>query len=400
MRNCPICQSKNYAIIKSISYRIFNEHPYNKGYDLVECDNCNFIYANLLISQSELDSYYINQSKYEDKEISTGTGYNVHDKKRLEDTASFLSEKIQDKSIRIIDIGCANGGLLSELKELGFQNVYGLDPSLSCVNFTKKNVGCECYHSSIFNIENITIGKFDLVIYTHVLEHVIDVQKLIQISKSILNPNGYLYIECPDSDSYYKFIHSPLQEFNSEHINHFTKTSFENLTSSNGFKTLAIDTKDFRLESNNPYYAVFGLFQVTDQKEFTIKKDETNLDNINKYIELSELELSEIISKIDTLDPNVPIALFGIGQFCSKILGFEIMRKFPKVRLFDNSVMNIGKSIDSNVILSGKTIVDEYKKEKFNIIITSLISEEPIRKMLVELFKEENPLIIGFSKKQ
>ena len=41
-----------------------------------------------------------------------------------------------DKNASILDVGCANGGLLEALRALGYSNLVGLDPAPACVDNT------------------------------------------------------------------------------------------------------------------------------------------------------------------------------------------------------------------------------------------------------------------------
>ena len=46
-----------------------------------------------------------------------------------------------NKNISILDIGCANGGLLEVFKLNGYSDLSGLDPSPACAQRTKANTG-------------------------------------------------------------------------------------------------------------------------------------------------------------------------------------------------------------------------------------------------------------------
>lgn len=395
MRNCPICNSRKKISIFDVKFRTFDNHPIKNGYPLVQCEKCYFVFADLSINQKDLNVYYKNISKYVDKSIATGTGLNKNDKLRLEETAKFIESKIDNKNIKILDIGCANGGLLKELKNLGYNNLVGIDPSPICVENTINLVGCNAYTSSFYN--NAENNQFDLIILTHVLEHVLDLNEIFSTIKNLIKPNGFLYIECPDANSYYKFIHSPFQEFNTEHINHFTEISFDNLTKLNNFEKVNSGVKTFNLENNNPYFAVFGLYQqVSKKNESQIELDFKISENILKYIVLSKNLFDKVIKKIDSLDRKQPIAIFGTGQFCFKILGIDTIKEFKKIYFFDNAIQNIGNEIMGEKVLKGNQIKDEYNCEKFQIIITSLISEVQIKINLYDLISCRDISIIGF----
>ena len=79
------------------------------------------------------DRYYADLSKYSDSTTGTGAGQQAWDRDRLRDTAAFIASAVGDRERRILDVGCANGGLLAELSALGFSALYGVDPSPACV---------------------------------------------------------------------------------------------------------------------------------------------------------------------------------------------------------------------------------------------------------------------------
>jgi len=291
--------------------------------------------------------------------------------------------------------------MLKELKNLGYTNLVGIDPSSACIEITEEEVGCECYQHSLFDIPE-SVGKFDVVILSHVLEHVLNVRETISITDSLLNENGYLYLECPNAEYYYDVIHAPLQEFNAEHINHFTETAFENLTGLHRYSKIVTGDKTMVIASNQDYHAVYGLFRKENlhTEPFIVRFEETIRDRINLYINDSNKIFDEIKKTIAALPQDRTVALFGIGQFAFKLLKTDVFQHGRKYSLFDNNNMNVGKKISGKVIMRGDDLVAVYEKEVFTIIISSLIYESSIAKRIRELFEEsvQNPLeIIGVS---
>ena len=94
-------------------------HPLTDKYDVVCCERCGFVYADTRSTQADYDSYYADLSKYSDTVTATGAGAQGFDRARLEDTAKTLAAHVRDRNALIVDVGCANGGLLSALAELG-----------------------------------------------------------------------------------------------------------------------------------------------------------------------------------------------------------------------------------------------------------------------------------------
>ncbi len=399
-RLCPICSSDEKKILEQIRFTLFDGHPMNGGYALVQCGKCGFIYANTNVTQGQLDIYYTELSKYEDKVVSTGSGYSQNDRDRLFAVAKFLDQNIANKSARILDLGCANGGLLKELKNLGFENVVGVDPSHACVVMAREEVGCEVLQYSLFDIPD-NIGKFDVVILSHVLEHVFDIDKAMAIVRHLLVDGGVAYIECPDAQHYYKVIHAPLQEFNSEHINHFSVNSFRNLVLSKGFEEIQIGEKVFKIASDQDYHAVYALSRKgAEVNNFAFEFDTSISKAIGNYIFESKRMFAEIADLLKEIPQDTTIALYGMGQFSFKLLSTYELAHRTKLKFFDNNKINVGNTIGRIAVQHGDELLQEYEKEKFTIVVSSLIHEMPIRNSIEARFKEKNhfPDIVGFSR--
>jgi SAM-dependent methyltransferase len=389
-RPCPVCDFNKVKEIRNFNFTLFDKHPMHKGYLVVQCDKCGFIYGDTNVTQTVLDDYYENLSKYEDKTISTGGGYTIHDKNRLKSAAKYISSKFDNKEIEIVDIGCAIGGLLEQLRNEGFNNLTGIDPSISCVEITQSEKKCKCYHSSLFDLKD-SFGKYDLIILSHVWEHILDLNSAIKSIEKILKPGGCIYIECPNAMLYKEIIHAPFQEFNTEHINHFTEQSFKNFFGINNYSCLDVGNRVIQIASGEDYNAVYGIFQKnTNEANFQITFDSIILNSINEYLKKSEEWYEIILLKIfSEISNNESIALIGIGQFAFKLLNSINESNYKgKIELFDNNPLNVGKKINSNEIQSGTRIIDQIQKSKAKIIITSLIYQDEIKNGLINKFKE------------
>jgi len=397
-RPCPICYNSEINFIKEFNFLLYENHPISKGYKLVQCCSCSFIYADVFVTQKDLDLYYSNISKYEDKQLSTGGGYEYYDKKRLEGVANYLDNFFPDKNIKIADIGCAIGGLLEQLKEKGFKNLLGIDPSMSCVEITKNEKRIDCIHSSLFELDE-AFGKFDLLVISHVWEHILDLENAIKSLQKILAPNGAIYIECPNAMNYKNTIHAPYQEFNTEHINHFYERGFVNYFGIRNYECLDLGTKVFKMTSGDDYHAVFGIFKKNEELNFKLEFDKNILNSILEYISQSEEWHQNILYKIFKEINNLnKIAFYGIGQYAFKLL-FEIKKIKPdlEVLLFDNNILNVGKKINNSLILKGSQIPNYFIEDETKIVITSLIHQSTIKNDINNHFLQKKmklPVII------
>lgn len=252
-------------------------HPLSNGYEVVNCTACGFVFADANVTQSDYDRFYSEFSKYEDQKTGTASGEGLFDQARLKITALQIAEFLDDTTARILDVGCANGGLLRELKGLGYKNICGLDPSPIWVENTRA-LGLEAHPGSLF--QPFPYGKFDCVVLSHTLEHVQDVHGAVHWISEVLSSGGkqVAYIEVPDATRYVDFLYAPFQDFNTEHINHFSKVSLKNAMGLAGFEDVESGVKIFTISSNMEYPAIFGFWKKSTNE--MIKKMEPDTDSV------------------------------------------------------------------------------------------------------------------------
>lgn len=100
------------------------------------------------------------------------------------------------KRAAILDVGCGSGSFLNKCRDIGFQNLLGIDP------FNAKNIeydnGVNILKSSIHDIG----GQWDLVMFHHSFEHIPDQLVTLQRTLEILRPGGHCIIRIPTVSSY------------------------------------------------------------------------------------------------------------------------------------------------------------------------------------------------------
>ena len=269
LRTCPICLNNEgeFYILKVFLYK---EHPLPNSYDIVACSRCGFVFADSSAHQSDYNLFYKNFSKYEYSNME-GEGLK-NDNKKIKRTADDISSFVKDKSAKILDVGCAEGDLLSELKNRGYTNLYGVDPSQSCVSYITNEHKIDANTGGLFSLTSIFNEKeFDCVILTHVLEHIYNLSIAIQNIYSILKDDGILYLEVPDASKYLEYYIVPFYYFDIEHINHFDEHSLTYLTSMNNFEPIFIGKKEFNISERNLYPAVYGFFKKLNKNDNFIK---------------------------------------------------------------------------------------------------------------------------------
>jgi 2-polyprenyl-3-methyl-5-hydroxy-6-metoxy-1,4-benzoquinol methylase len=386
-RKCSICDHDRVEVLHFQRFFLPAGHPLSDGYDVVCCERCGFVYADTNVSQSAYDRFYAEYSKYEDSKTGTGGIENPFDWQRQQETGAQIANFLRNPQIRILDVGCANGGLLKALQDLGYQNLCGIDPSPACVENTQR-LGIEAHIGSLFKPFNER--AFDCVILSHTLEHVQDLQGALGWIEKRLRPNGIVYIEVPDANRYHDFLYAPLQDFNTEHINHFSLMSLENLMARYSFTYVAGGPKILKAGPLISYPAIYGFWTKQGGARATLRKDETLCDSIRQYIQRSKALLKDIDLRLSRILMNSQeVIVWGTGQLTMKLLIETSLARANIVAFVDNNPINHGK------FLRGAPIMAPNQLDGMNapIVIATLLHHDSILEQIRQM-KLANEIIV------
>lgn len=329
IRKCPICGSKKRNIVYVQKYTSHFNHQ------IVSCCDCNFIFVGNVPSKKYYKEYYKNQSKYEGIRE-----HEIHENQTIIKLLSFVKQNIP-KNANILEIGCSTGYLLSVLKKDGYKNLLGIEPAPKCKKIAKTKYGLDV---KTVDLENFNPSeKFDFVILSMVLEHIVDLKECIQKIRNILNDGGFLYIGVPNAENFCLNVVEPFGEFSTEHINFFTESSLYFLM--RGFTNVLMQSV------NNGLHSVW-------------QKGDDGVKSIKKYICLSEIKLETIQKKIDLLPKK--IIVWGTGALSQRLLSTTNIKN--KILFFVDSNPNLqGAKLDKIPIYSPDVIVEN----KSPILISS-----------------------------
>ena len=320
-------------------------HPLTDKYNVVCCARCGFVYADTRSTQADYDLYYADLSKYSDTVTATGAGAQGFDRARLVDTAKTLAAHVGDPNALIVDVGCANGGLLSALGELGYQRLFGVDPSPACVEATAALPGVHAATGTVFSLPD-SARRADCVVLSHVLEHVRDVRRALQTMRDTLGPNGLAYIEVPDATRYVECLVAPFQDFNVEHINHFSATSLANALTTNGFVVESTTRKTIEAAAGVPYPAVAAIARKSEMAPRPIVADDALGTSMATYIERSREQVAELDRNLcDALAGAPEIIVWGTGQTTLTLLSHTHLGGAKALALTDSNPRYHGRRL-------------------------------------------------------
>lgn len=296
------------------------------------------------------------------------------------------------RSARVLDIGCANGGLLAALKALGYSDLVGVAPSSSCCERTRAVCDGKVMVGALRSLPP-GLGAFDVVILSHVLEHVLDLNASVRKLSALLTHSGVVYLEVPDAKRYADCLVAPFQDFNTEHINHFGFFSLRNLLARAGLTFVSGGTKDIPTDTGARYPAVFAFFRRTSgtpqADHGKLEIDGEFRDRLIRYIELSREQLQQIDTRIAPLIEKGPLIVWGTGQLTLKLLAETSLGRAQIVAFVDGNPVNQNKKLAGVSVVAPEGIIGLTHP----ILISTLLHQHAITERIRQQLRMTNPII-------
>lgn len=268
--DCCICGGANFELL-SYKDRFGIYSP------VVICKDCGLIQTNPRMNKESYNLFYNNEYVQLDRLCSYGGEERTSDEifesqyRRGASITAFLEKakalKKPLKEIFVLEIGCSFGGILKYFYDQECK-VKGVDLEKNQVVYGREKYGLDLSQGTISDIG--PNEQPDIIIYSHIFEHLLSPsEELIKIKKA-LGKNGILCILAPDmgdlKDGYTLF-----DVLRIAHTYHFTLRTLTNLLNKNGWE---------RIAGRN---GLIALFQVKNNGSKEIMNDyEDIMEFINK----------------------------------------------------------------------------------------------------------------------
>jgi len=266
--NDCICGSKEDILLA-------DKDRYRIDIDTFLCEECGIIRVSPILDDNSLNLFYKNDyrriysSPREDLEK-----HHENQIKHGEEILSFLDDIIHlPKDAIIYDIGCASGGTLVPFIRKGYFTS-GLEINNEYMQYgIIQGIDIQSNESNFYK----TMQNADLIIMSHVLEHLSKPQQILKKIRENLSDDGLLYVEVPgvlDTHNQYNHFMFALQQ---AHIWYFSRDTLENVLNSCGFSLIKGDEK---------IKAVFKksvIKNLKTQKEHSAKIKEYLIEKYLKY---------------------------------------------------------------------------------------------------------------------
>lgn len=393
-RPCPVCGGHRGAALHEQRFALPEASPLPAAYTIVSCEDCGACFADTPAPQDAYDRHYRQFSRYDDAALGTGGGTAEADRERLQETAALVVDQPLPRGAasRILDIGCAGGGLLVALAARGFRDITGLDPSPACVERVRRH-GFSCHQGMLSALGRVLPenSTWDVVILSHVVEHVVDVRAALAAVRDHLAVDGVCYVEIPDAARYTVEAFVPFYFFDSEHINHFNRATLANLASIAGFEVLAQGGRDLRLDGGKRYPAAWSLFGKSSTAR-PPRPDETLRPALEAYIEASAR--AQDPRQLDALAASHrPVLLWGAGSHGQRMLENSALGRCNLIGVVDRDPGKQGHALLGHEIRDPESVLDGLAPD-VTIVIASVLHGDQIAASIARAGLS-NPLIVA-----
>lgn len=149
--------------------------------------------------KNECFSHWLNINVTPRLSLPKSLSFLLYPLKKLLHVPFGLQQLVDLPKGKLLDVGCGSGNMLKPAKQLGW-NVVGLEVDPNAVK-AAKGQGLNVIEGDYRKLEQF-VNSFDCIICSHVLEHVHQPMKLLELLFKALKPQGVLLLSLPNAKSH------------------------------------------------------------------------------------------------------------------------------------------------------------------------------------------------------
>lgn len=360
-RACPVCGGRLGRVLGRLEFALFDCSTMARAFDVVGCTDCGFVFHDTPDGAEDFIRFYSEEyfsSGYVSAEPNALLDAVVHSER---DPLTIVIPHLRSRSAKICEIGCGRGALLAALKRAGYARLFGVDPSRPCIDFVRGHCVIDAAVGSASSIPGDSM--FDLIIATHVLEHILDLSAAMESIASRLTEEGLVYVEVPDLQRYSAFPASAPLDYIAvyEHINHFTMMSLQGLFSRHGLRLCESGRKTLNVSSRFPMAVVYGLFRNGgDDRGEPARGARSCSPNMNREIHqwLTQRRFRNHDRLVALARSQIPVYVWGINLPVMRMLAMSPLRECNVRALIDRDPAKQLKTVGGRPI-AAPTVLEQ-----------------------------------------
>jgi 2-polyprenyl-3-methyl-5-hydroxy-6-metoxy-1,4-benzoquinol methylase len=262
LNSCPVCHASNYSLLHD-QVRDWSFFSAPGAWSYWHCNDCASVFLNPRPSEQSIGRAY---KTYYTHKVSAGSGVaRAKTRWKNEKLSQLLNRDIRPRLNlpvilkpwlarraarmglpfgwaelgamnpgELMDVGCGSGLTLSLAQQMGWR-VRGLELDAQAVNAARQG-GLDVQQGGFERLSEFS-GAFDAIVCAHVIEHVFDPARMIELLHSALRPGGVLLLSTPNAQSdvhvvfgkHWRGLEAP------RHLILFTQSTLLNLLTRAGF---------------------------------------------------------------------------------------------------------------------------------------------------------------------
>ena len=227
---CPVCKSD------SIGHQLTAEDflVTQEKFQIYSCQNCGVRFTNPRPNKDQLAGYYDSDEYISHTNESSSLVSSLY---KIARTFTLrrkrkLIEKLSPNK-RLLDVGCGTGHFIDYCQQHDWQ-VSGVEPNESA----RTQAADKTKITILQDISEVVDNTYDVITLWHVLEHLPDLEQIMNQLKSLLAPKGILIIAVPNFEAYEATVFKEYWAAYDvpRHLYHFNRKALAHLTKIHGLK--------------------------------------------------------------------------------------------------------------------------------------------------------------------
>lgn len=163
------------------------------------CPECQVLFLNPRPTESSIEAYYPSTYAAYRPAIADERWVIMRWKRRYNLQHQIRSVTDRELNGRLLDIGCATGNYLAEMRKLNW-DVNGIELQTEAAQYAQKRLNLDVYNGDLLTYP-ASQNKFDVITMWDVLEHTHQPLQVLAKARNLLKPGGLLIFSIPDPNS-------------------------------------------------------------------------------------------------------------------------------------------------------------------------------------------------------